>query len=57
MKKLGIFMLIGLLVVSLNLSGCGGGRKQTVETTTTTTTLTCSRLMKKALSRKKSIMT
>jgi hypothetical protein len=39
MKKLGIILLIGLLVVSLNLSGCGGGRKQTVETTTTTTTL------------------
>jgi len=38
MKKMGVFILIGLLVVSLNLSGCGG-RKQTVQTTTTTTTL------------------
>ena len=38
MKKLGVLILIGLMVVSLNLSGCGG-KKQTVENTTTTTTL------------------
>ena len=38
MKKLGVIILIGLLVASLNLSGCGG-RKQTVETTTSPTTL------------------
>jgi len=38
MKKLGVFILIGLLVTSLNLSGCGG-RKQTVNATTSTTTL------------------
>ena len=38
MKKLGVIILIGLMVVSLNLSGCGG-KKQTVENTTTTTTL------------------
>ena len=38
MKKLGVIILIGLLVTSLNLSGCGG-RKSTATIETSTTTL------------------
>ena len=38
MKKLGVFILIGLLVISFSLSGCGG-RKQNTTVHTTNTTL------------------
>jgi uncharacterized membrane protein affecting hemolysin expression len=38
MKKLGIIMLIGLLLSSFTLSGCGG-RKQSTNVQATTTTL------------------
>jgi hypothetical protein len=38
MKKLGVLLLIGLLVASLNLYGCGG-RKSTATVSTSSTTL------------------
>ena len=38
MKKLGIFMLVGLLLASFSLSTCGG-RKQTTTVESTSTTL------------------
>ena len=38
MKKLGVLLLIGLLVTSLNLYGCGG-RKSTATVSTATPTL------------------
>jgi hypothetical protein len=38
MKKLGILMLIGILLASFTVSGCGG-RKQTTTVETTNTTL------------------
>jgi uncharacterized membrane protein len=39
MKKLGIFFLVGLLVVSFTFAGCGRKQRTNVQTTTTTTTL------------------
>ena len=36
MKKLGYIFLIGLLVVSLSLSGCGRKQNTTVQSTNTT---------------------
>ena len=36
MKKLGIILLVGLLVVSFTFSGCGRKQRTTVSTTSTT---------------------
>jgi hypothetical protein len=36
MKKLGIIILVGLLFMSLTISGCGRKQKTTVTTSTTT---------------------
>ena len=36
MKKIGITLLIGLLVVSFSLAGCGRKQNTTVQTTNTT---------------------
>jgi uncharacterized membrane protein len=38
MKKLGVLMMVGLLLASFTLSGCGG-RKQTTTVQSTSTTL------------------